>query len=554
MPSIRFVPHFTRDRRTWMRLVALAAVLGCTALVAACGGTPASPTGGSSAQTDHPGANKAPVTVALSTDLDVLDPQLFKNDVAIIATASLHGTLIQEKFSNVDGALKATGDYVGEIAESWKESADGKTVTFTIKPGLKFQDGSPLTADDWVYTWKRIFKGPGYISALLPIIGIESAEDIEAPDPQTLVIRRQFNSPMFMPFMASPCCFVVMSEESAKAHATKSDPWAAKWFTSNVNSSGPYVIDTWHKGQEMVLKPNPDNPLPDYVNNAGVTFKIVPSAEDRISLVRGGAIDAAQNIPFRDLDALRNDPSVHIFKSPGRRVSYVGFNVKSAPFDDVNLRRAIQQAIPYDALVERVLYGFGQPAGSVLSKGMPGYKDVLPPKQDVSAAEATLAKSSYKGQKLTLAVRQSQPQDEASAVFIQDALREIGVNVELQTIPDVRFQEQLGKKAIPFFLMDWQSLGNDGFYQLTWVARSDSPINYTAYADARMDKLIAQGIPESDPDKRAALLDQAQDIWAEQVPWAPLFQAEDVTLTSSKTAGVNNFYDPLQRPQFLYKK
>jgi peptide/nickel transport system substrate-binding protein len=533
------------------RLIAVVAVLAGAVLAAACGSSGSS---GGSAEDTRAGAGKQPVTVALSTDLDVLDPQLFKNDVAIIATASLHGTLVQEKFRDVDGALKATGDYIGAIAESWVASADGKTVTFKIKPGLKFQDGSPLTADDWVYTWQRIFKGPGYISALLPIIGIASAKDVSAPDPQTLVIKRQFDSPMFMPFMASPCCFVVMSEESAKAHATKDDPWAAKWFTSNVNASGPYTIGGWQKGQELSLKPNPNNPLPDYVKNSGVTFKIVPSAEDRISLVRGGAIDAAQNIPYRDLSALRNDPGVHIFKFPGRRVSYLGFNLKQAPFDDVNLRRAIQQAVPYDTLLQRVLYGFGQPAGSVVSKGMPGYKEVLTPKQDLAAARASLAKSSYRGQKLTLAVRQSQPQDEASAVFIQDALREVGINVGLQTIPDVRFQEQIGKRAIPFFMMDWQSLGNDGFYQLTWVARSDSPINYTQFSDPRVDKIIEQGIPESDPAKRASLVEQAQDLWAEQVPWAPLFQADDVTLTSSKTAGVNNFYDPLQRPQFLYKK
>lgn len=539
-----------------MRSLTVAAVLSAVALLAGCGGGESS-SGGSPASgktVPAPEDEKGPVTVALSTDLDVLDPQLFKNDVAIIATASLNGTLLQEKYENEDGMLKATGDYVGNIAESWEVSDGGKTVTFKIKPGLKFQDGSPLTADDWLYTWQRIFKGPGYISALLPIIGIKAPEDVTAPDPQTLVIKRQFDSPMFMPFLASPCCFVVMSEESAEANKTKKDPWAAEWFTSNVNSSGPYVVDAWRKGQEMVLKPNESYPLRDYVLNSGVTFKIVPSAEDRISLVRGGAVDAAQNIPYRDLQALSNDPSVQVYKSPGRRITYVGFNLNTAPFDDVNLRRAVQEAIPYDTLLERVLYGFGQPAGSVISTGMPGYKEVLPPTQDLEAAKASLAKSSYDGEKLTLAVRQSQPQDEASAVFIQDALREVGINVELQTLPDVRFQEQIGKKEIPFFIMDWQSLGDDGFYQLTWVAQSESPINYTGFADPRVDKLIEQGVPESDEARRASLVEEAQDIWAEQVPWAPLFQADTVTLTSKGTAGVNEFYDPLQRPQFLFKR
>ncbi|MGH3047382.1 MAG: ABC transporter substrate-binding protein [Gaiellaceae bacterium] len=477
------------------RLILLAVAALAVALLAACGGG-----GGGGEPTE-----KKPITVALSTDLDVLDPQLFKNDVAIIVTASLNGTLIQEENANEDGAMVATGEYVDNIAESWAASDDGKTVTFKIKEGLKFQDGSPLTADDWVYTWRRIFEGPGYISLLLPIIGITSADSVTAPDPQTLVIEREFDSPMFMPFMASPCCFVVMSEETAEAHKTADDPWAAEWFTSNVNSSGPYVLESWQKGQEVVLAPNPEYPLPDYVNNSGVTFKIVPSPEDRVALVRGGAIDAAQNIAYQDLDTLRNDPNVRIFQFPGRRVAYVGFNTTTPPFDDVNLRKAIQKAIPYDTLVDRVLYGFGQKAGSVVSVGMEGYKEVLPPVQDLDAAREALVQSSYDGDTLTLAVRQSQPQDHASAVFIQDALREIGVDVEIQTLADVQFQEQIGKKAIPFFIMDWQSLGTDAFYQLTWVAKSDSPINYTAYADPRMDKLIAQGVPESDLAKREAL-------------------------------------------------
>jgi peptide/nickel transport system substrate-binding protein len=524
------------------RFAALAVVAATVALALV-----ASAVGGSA------GEAKEPVVVALSTDVDVLDTQLFRNDTGYLVTALLYGSLLQEKYVERNGQVIATGQYVGNIADSYSFSKDRKTVTFKLKRGLKFADGSPLTSADWKYTWDRIFDGPGYVEALLPVIGIANKSYVRAPDPYTLVVKRDFDSPMFLPFMASPSNFNVLSQESANAHKTKADPWAAKWFTANANESGPYMIDRWEKGSQMILKPNPNYAHPERVANGGVVLRVVPSPQDRIALVRGGSIDAAQQIPQRDLKELQGNPNFRIVRNKGTLLSYVGFNLTKPPFDDINLRRAVQKAIDYKTLLQRAIYGFGQPAGSIVSRGMPGYVDVIPPRQDVAAAKAALAKSRYNGEAIPLAVRQSQPQDQAAAVFIQDNLRRVGINVALQTIPDPQMETQLGKKEIPFFITGWQSLGQDGFYQTVWLARSDSPLNYTGFKDPKVDALIKQGVPEGNARKRAQLLRQLQRLWAAQVPMAPLFQPDDVIITGRNVSGVNDFYDPLWRPQFLRK-
>lgn len=530
-------------------LTPLIAVLAAL-MVTACTG------GGSSGD---PSAGGGPVVFALSTDVDVLDPQQFRNDTSYIITASLSGTLISEAYEDQEGGvLKATGKYRSSIAEyppKTTTTGEGSRVTFKINQGAKFADGSLITAHDWVYTWRRIFEGPGYLAALLPLIGIESPSSVRAVNDETLVIDRSFDSPMFDPFMASPCCFGVMSKKAGEAHATKSDPWAGEWFASNPVSSGPLKIASWSKGEELVLESNAGHPDADLVEAPRFVLKVVPSQEDRIALVSQGAIDVALDLPAREVSRLEDNPGVKVHDFDGRRVHYLGFGLDAdGPVSDPKVREAIMNAVPYSTLLEEVLFGYGQEVHSVVSKGMPGYEDVFAVEQDLTEAKRLLSESSYDGTPLSLAVRQAQPLDQAAAVFIQDTLREVGLTVEINTIPDASFQEQVGQRKLPFFVMDWQSLGNDGFYQLSWVAQSQSPINYTGFSDSRVDKIIKAGVPESDPDKRAALVAEAAELFSDATPWVPLFQPSNVVVTSAGIRGVNDFYDPLRRIEFLKKE
>lgn len=505
------------------------------------------------ARAHHKNAQKKPVVIALSTPIDVLDPQLFKNDTAYLVQILLYGSLLQQKYVNHNGLLVGTNQYESALAKSWSFSNHHRVITFHLQKGLKWPDGSPLTAKDWAYTWRRIFKGPGYIKLLLPTIGIEKPSDVSAPHRYTLRIKLAFLSPELLPFMASPCCFNVMSAAAANKHRTKADPWAAKYFTNHAVESGPYILKS-ESSQQITLVPNPNYPNHRLLGNSGITFKIIPSAQDRQTLVQGGAVNEAQDLAYKDYATLSHNSNVKVWKYPGRRLFYVGFNLKSPPFDNLYLRAAIQKAIPYQTLVKDVLYGYGKSVGSVVSRGMAGYTTVLPPKQDLAAAKALLAKSSYSGQTLTLSVRQSQPNDQAAAVYIQSALKQIGVNVQINIVPDVQFQTELGKKELPFFIMDWQSLGNDCFYQLTWTTLSTSPVNYTNYANAKVDQLINAGTKTSNVHRRNADCEKAQKIWAKKVPWAPLYQPDNVVITPKGMSGVTDFYDPEQMYMFLHKK
>ncbi len=498
------------------------------------------------------GASKKPIVVALSTDIDVLDAQTFRNDTAYIADANLYGQLVSDRYVNHNGLLVRTGQFQGDLARSWTYSKDRKTITFKLRRGLKFADGSPLTSADLLWTWQRVFEGPGYVKAVLPVVGVTAVDYVSAPDPETFVVRRDFDSPMFIPFLAWQG-LGAMPKKTAEKHRTAKDPWAAQWFAKHANSSGPYSIQSWTPGQQITMVPNKNFARRDLVANSGVIFQIVPSADSRVALVKGGSIDSAQNLPFRVLKKLESDPHVRVYQYPGRRLTYVGFNLKVAPFTDLHLRTAIQKAIPYGTLLQKVLYGFGQLSSSVVSNGMPGQISVLLPKQDLAAAKAALKKSSYKGETLTLSVRQSQAPDQESATFIQDALRSIGVHINISIVPDVQFQDLLGKKALPFFIMDWQSLGNDGFYQTIWNCKTGQPTNYTNFSDHKVDSLIEEGIRIGNPVRRAALLRELQKLWAAHVPWAPLFQQANVFLTGRNVVGVNYFYDPLQQVMYLHK-
>lgn len=525
-------------------VVALSSSAGLGTLLSAC--ATAKPNTSSGAQTQK-------ISVALSTPVDIIDPQQFRNDTAYIVTNELYSALLLDNLVKRNGLLDTVSRYTPAMAQSYSYSPDRQTIKFDIRNGLRWQDGSPLTSADYLYSWRRIFEGPGadYLAPLLPLIGVTSVQQLTAPDSHTFVIEREFDSPMFIPFMAF-LIFGPMPAVTAKAHATASDPWAGKWFSSHAVSCGPYSLTSYAPEQQISLARNRNFWNPALVANGGVTFSVVPSADSRVSLVEGGSIDAAQDIPFRDASALASNRSVRVYRYPGLDLTYLGFNNASGPFADINLRRAVQLAVPYQALIKDVLYGFGQAADSIVSIGMPGHKSVLASTQNLAGARTALRASAYSGETLTLSVRQSQSDDQSSATFIQSALAGIGMKVSVSVVPDVEFQSNLASGSMPLFIMDWQSLGQDGFYQMTFCCKSDAVTNYTKFSNPKVDALIAQGVPEGNVAARAALLGQAQDTWAAQVPMAPLYQAAHVVLTPANVVGVNDTYDELQQVMYLH--
>lgn len=529
----------------------LLATAVCSALLVGCTATDPN---AQNSDIDTGSGGDAVINVALGSDVDLFDPHMFRTDASYVVTANVYEPLLRQKYEDQGGALQGTDEYEGGLAESWEISEDGKEAVFKLRPEATFADGAAVTSTDVKYTFERAMLGPGYITALLPFIGIEKPSQIETPDEHTVVLRPSFKSPLFERFMTFQV-FGAINSKAAEQHATKQDPWATAWFKDNVTPSGAYELTEVNRGRETTLKPNPEYWARDEVKNAGVRLRAVPDPDQRVLLLRSGDLDLADSLPPRLVSQLEDDPALNVFRLPSSRITYLGMNNKIAPFNDKRVRQAISYAIPYQDIIDKVQFGYASLAKSPVPPAMTSSagEELWPYATNVEKAKQLMEESGKQGIETQLVVRQAQPQDAEAAVFIQDALREIGVNVDIERLPDAAYYQRLNEHSLPMFLHDWFSWGEDPFFQMGFLLKSGAFTNYADYSNPEFDALLEKGTFELDSDKRAEISRQAQEIAIQDAPWAFLYSADYIVAARKGVSGVSRPYDQTLRFEYLSK-
>jgi peptide/nickel transport system substrate-binding protein len=500
---------------------------------------------------------KPQIVIAYDGDIDHIELMEFRSQQAYDATANLYEPLITQKLvANDQGELIGQNEFEGAGAESWDVSADGTVFTFHLRQDAKFADGTPITANDYKYTFDRAITGPGYLALLTPFMAISSADQVQALDDYTLQITTSQPAALTETILGFQV-FGAISKATAEAHATADDPWAEDWFRTHSNSSGPYVVSEWNPGVQYTFEPNPNYWRgPDFFQNSSAIFRVVPEAATREQLLRAGDVDVALGLPFSDLKQLDADPNIVVHAIPTTRIFHLGMNNNVKPFDDVRVRQAVSMAIPYDAIIENVLYGYGTQPKSPVSVGMEGYTDEFwnYGSGDLDAARALLSDAGYgNGFDVELTVPQEDQTRVDTATWIQSGLGEIGINVTINAVPTAQFSTLEQSHELPFFIEQWYSWGNDPFYQLTFNLKCGAFPNYVNYCNDQVDKLIDQGTYSRDPQERAQLIRQAQQIIVNDAPWAFLYQPALIVATRSDVSGIALFNDLTLRYAYLGK-
>lgn len=491
---------------------------------------------------------KPEIVMALSDAVNLIEPHTFRSQSAYATTNALYEPLLDQKFEEQgDGSLLGSRTEVVPAAAKSFEITDtasgGQLATFTLRDNLRFSDGTPVTAEDYKYVFDRAIEGPGYVRQMLPFVGVQSVDQIRVIDERTLEIESSVKSPLFEPFLTFQV-FGAINQEVAEANATAEDPWAFKFLNTHGAGSGPYMIETYKPDTQVVLVPNPHYWNADKVANSKVTIRMVPDANQRALLIQSGEIDVAGGLPPDLVRRMENDPNLTVFSQPTSGVQYMGMNQSIAPLDNVNVRRAILRAVPYDALLEQVMYGYATPASGVVTSSMDTHDPEIGKQYatDMDQAAEYLAQSGVSEVNLRLGVRESRSTDREAAVLIQDSLRQIGVNLEVQVLPDADFAKQLNAGTLPLFIHDWLSWGEDPFYQMTFLTTCGHPVNYARFCNEQYDALIQQGTFESDPEVRAELSSQAQQIFYDEAPWAPLWSSDRTLVVRSCVTGMDRDY------------
>lgn len=545
-------------KRFGLRILGVLLVLSLVA--AACGDddaeTTTTTTAGGTDTTAPAPAEKPVIVVSGSDTVNLVEPHTFRSTTAYAITHAVYEPLIVQEPIDQGGWFQGSREsHVPAGAESYTielTDAGGMLATFQLRQDAKFDNGDPVTADDYKYVFQRSIEGPGYIGVLLPFIGISSADQLTVVDDYTFQIETTVQSPLFERFLTFQV-FGAINQDLVEANATADDPWGFAYLNDKSAGSGPYFISEFSPDTQVVLTPNPNYWDAANVANAGVVVRTVPDANQRAQLVRTGEIDVATGIPERLLPELATDPNVKIFEIPTTGVNYMAINVNLVP--NVDVRRAIVKAVPYQALIDQVMFGYAAPAGGVVTSNMDTYDPEVGAgyATDLDAARTFLEASGETDVSLVLGVRESRLTDQEAAVLIQENLRQIGIDVEVQVLPDADWAARASAGELPLLIHDWFSWGEDPFYQMQFLTQCGSFVNYSGFCDETYDATVTEGKFSVDPDVRQRTSSEAQQMIYDNAVWAPLWSTTRTVVTGKCVVGLELGYSLIPSFRFLTK-
>jgi len=302
-------------------------------------------------------------------------------------------------------------------------------------------------------------------------------------------------------------------------NATKDDPWSKKFTAKNDAGQGPYVLEKWEVGNEMILKrfdrfwgwrPPCDK----------IIIKTVPDLSSRLLLLKRGDIDVALNIPLRELQSIKKDPNLQVISAPTTRQQFIGMHPSKAPFDNKNLRLAISYAFPYEKIIPAIYQGAAQAYYGPIPVPLNGSLKESRYGADLKKAKDYLKKAGYPdGLELTLKWETGWDQHKHIGTLFQENLREIGVDLKLQQLPRGQFKTGLREKSLDFFISESGAWVTTPEYTMLLNFSSESHVNFLGYKNERVDELLINAMKETDPVERAKMNAEVQEILLEDAIW-----------------------------------
>ncbi|MEH2480872.1 peptide/nickel transport system substrate-binding protein [Nitrobacteraceae bacterium AZCC 2146] len=431
----------------------------------------------------------------------------------------------------------------GELAESYDVSPDGLKITFHLRKDAKFQDGTPVTADDVKWSLDRAVTAKILGKAQLLTGSLTDASQFKVIDPAVFEVTLPKPDKLALPNLATVYPIIINSK-LAKAHVTEEDPWAQAWLKENTAGSGAYIIETFKPGEQVILKRND-------VWNRGLGGKqaffkrlivqSVPEAATRANLVEKGDVDIVIDLQASDAQSLEAKGKLQVISTPQyNAITFVSMNNQMPPFDKADVRRAIAYALPYDDMFKAALFGRGAPlTGATWADGKPpsgAFPIPQPVKLDLDKAKAYLKAAGYPdGFSTTFSFNVGQAATaEPMAALLKESLAKIGIKVDIQKLPDAQMSTQITEKKLPFFtegVVAWLP-STDYFYRNFYTG--DQRWNYSSINNPELTAIAQEARFEADKVKYEADGKLLNAIHFDQMPQIPLWQpSQDAVMASS---------------------
>lgn len=438
-------------------------------------------------------------------------------------------------------------DLEGELAKSWTISSDRRTITFKLKPDMKWADGQPLTSADILFTWKLVTDE----STRTPY-GSDYKLVIKAETPDALTFRVSYQEPY------APALDTWAGLQILPKHLLEGQDINTTTFARNPVGSSYYKLEQWRNGERISLVRNPLSTQGE-ARIERLVSRFIPDAASQFLELMADNIDTMTLNPIQYARIFPSRPDltqkIGLYKELGNSYTYLGFNLKRKPFNDIRVRQAINYAINKQELIDGVLLGLGEPVASPYKPGTRWTNpDLSPYPYDPQKALALLKEAGYEdhdgdgildkdGKPLSFEMLTNQnKQREMSAVLIQRRLKEIGIDANIRVLEWASFIGRFIKTGeFDAVVLGW-SLSLDPDQYSIWHSSQQQPgqFNFIGYNNPQVDRLLEQGRMELDIEKRMKIYHEFARILLEDSPIVYLYAGYGLPAIHKRIKGIDN--------------
>jgi len=430
---------------------------------------------------------------------------------------------------------------IGDLAESWEVSKDGKNITFHLRNGVKWHDGEPFTSQDALFTYQVLVASTTRTPYTADFQLVEKAE---APDPLTFKVR--YKEP-FSPALESWGMGIIPKHIYEKGDVN-SNP-----ANRSPIGTGPYIFQKWLTDQKIVLTANPDyfEGRPHFDR---FIYYIIPDQSVQFLELRQGSLSEMTLTP----DQYKGYPEFfehyNKYRYPAFRYDYIGFNLKNELFQDRRVREAIAHAIDKKAIINGVYQGLGVPATGPFPPTSWAYNpDVKDFDYDTQKSLALLKDAGWEDSdgdgilekanrklEFTLITNNGNEVRSMIAQIVQNNLAKVGIKMDIRLLEWTVFIHQyIDARVFDATLLGW-NLSRDPDAFTIWDSKQTGPnqYNFVSYSNPEVDKLLAEGRRTFGEEKRKPIYQKIHRLIAADIPYVFLAVPDSLPVVHKKILGV----------------
>jgi len=474
---------------------------------------------------------------SLATDPDTLDIQKSSAGTSAAVMELVGGSLLAKD--------PTTGEIIPYLAKSYKVSDDGKTLTFILKDGIKFHDGTPLTAEDYAWTFTRAM-APETASPVTAVL-LAGLVGATATDTKTLVLT--LDTPNF--YILDSLTLAGYTSPYSKAYMDeKGDDFIAR----NPMSVGPYIFRQWKTGESIILDRNPDftwgpayAPGPRLVQT--VEYKIIPDQATVIAALEAGET-LMDGVPDSEISRFQDPAKFTIYKTMSQNLyPALAFNLNKEPWNNLVIRQALSTAIDRQSIIDVLLSGNGSPAYGPLPPSIPGYNPKVEDyyNYDKTKALALFGQAGYTpdstgklvkdGIQLSFTVLSPAYDFVTPGLqIVQEQLKALGIDMQIETVDPSLLTNRMTEGSYDLVVTGYNYPNAGVLYYYFHSSMLGAGLN-SSVNDPQLDTMLVQAQSIMDPVQHKQVVDDIQVYIVENAYWITLVNSEGNLVVSTRVEG-----------------